>query len=125
MVTILSVEDNEMNAEIIHRYLRTFDGQVIDAATGKLGIQLAHAKHPDLILMDINLPDMNGIDVATTIRTLPGMENVPIVAVTADDSIQQQCIEAGFDAYLNKPLSLGSFLRVVNNLIGLQGERLQ
>ena len=124
MVTILSVEDNEMNAEIIHRYLRTFDGQVIDAATGKLGIQLAHAKHPDLILMDINLPDMNGIDVATTIRTLPGLENVPIVAVTADDTIQHQCIEAGFDAYLNKPLSISSFLRVVNNLIGLQGDRL-
>jgi two-component system cell cycle response regulator DivK len=124
MVTILSVEDNILNAELIHRYLKTFDGHLIDAATGNEGIQMAHAQHPDLILMDINLPDMSGIDVATTIRTLPGMENVPIVAVTADDTTRRQCLEAGFDAYLNKPLRVASFLQVVQSLIGLQGEHL-
>jgi two-component system cell cycle response regulator DivK len=125
MVTILSVEDNLLNAELIHRYLKSFDGQLLDASTGAEGIQLAHAIHPDLILMDINLPDMSGIDVALTIRDLPGLADVPIVAVTADDTTRQQCLEAGFNAYLNKPLRVGNFLRVVQSLIGLQGEHIQ
>lgn len=124
MVTILSVEDNVFNAKLIHSYLKSFDGQVIDAATGTKGIELAHAEHPDLILMDINLPDMSGIDAALTIRTLPGLENVPIVAVTADDTTRQLCLDAGFDAYLNKPLRVGSLLRIIQSLIGLQGDRL-
>lgn len=126
MVTILIVEDNAMNLQLIHRYLKAFDARLVDARTGLQGIQLANAEQPDLILMDIHLPDMNGKDVAVCIHDLPQLENVPIVAITADDTaeLRQQCLEEGFDAYLTKPVSVGNLLRVVQNLIGLQGQRI-
>ena len=126
MVTILSVEDNAVNLQLIHRYLKAFDARLVDAATGSEGIQLANAEHPDLILMDIHLPDMNGKDVAACIHDLPQLQNVPIVAITADDTpeLRKQCLEEGFDAYLAKPVSVGNLLRVVQNLIGLQGQRI-
>ena len=124
MKTVLYIEDMMVNRRLVKKCLQMMDYKFVEAEDGYSGLQQARYEQPDIIIVDINLPDMNGIEVATTIRTLPGMENVPIVAVTADDSIQQQCIEAGFDAYLNKPLSIGSFLRVVNNLIGLNGDRL-
>lgn len=126
MLKILSVEDNPANIEVIHRQLRVFDAQLIDAQTGAEGIQLANTEHPDLVLMDIHLPDMNGKDVATIIRSLPQMASVPIVAITSENSpeLRKQCLEMGFDAYLTKPISVGSLLRTVQTVIGLHGEHI-
>ena len=87
--------------------------------TGTEGIQLANLEHPDLVLMDINLPDMSSEEALGSIHNLPHMEHVPVVAITTEDTdeLRRQCLEQGFDAYLTVPMSQGRLLRVVQTVM--------
>ena len=80
--TILHVEDNELNREIVRDLLRRTSYRVIEAVDGEAGIAMAHEQHPDLILMDVQLPKVSGIDAMRALRQAPGTAHTPIIAIT-------------------------------------------
>jgi two-component system cell cycle response regulator DivK len=115
MSVILIVEDNEKNMKLVRDVLQAKGYTTIEAVTGEEGVRLATERKPDLILMDIQLPGINGIDALRLLRANPDTAAIPAIAVTA--SVMQQdrkhITEAGFDGYLGKPLNLKEFLEAV------------
>jgi len=119
MSVILIVEDNEKNMKLVRDVLQVKGYQTLEAATAEDGIALAQAHSPDLVLMDIQLPGMNGIEALGVLRANPATAHIPVIAVTA--SVMQQdrklITEAGFDAYIGKPINLKEFLQAVREMI--------
>ena len=119
MSLILIVEDNPRNMKLVRDVLQVKGHTTLEATNAEDGIVLATERVPDLILMDIQLPGMNGIDALRVLRAQPATAKIPIIAVTA--SVMQQdrklITEAGFDAYVGKPLSLAEFLAAVNTAL--------
>ena len=118
---ILMIEDNEQN-----RYLATFllearGHEVIPAVDGPAGIAAARELHPDLILLDIQLPGMDGYAVARALKQLPGVERVPIVAVTSFAMIgdREAILAAGADGYLEKPIDPEMFAVAVERFLAV------
>lgn len=120
MSTILIVEDNPRNMKLVRDVLQVKGYATLEATTAEDGIRLATEKLPDLVLMDIQLPGMNGIDALRVLRGNPVTAKIPVVAVTA--SVMQQdrklITEAGFDGYVGKPINLAEFLAAVAAQIG-------
>jgi two-component system cell cycle response regulator DivK len=119
MSLILIVEDNEKNMKLVRDVLQAKGYATIEAATGEDGIRLAAERKPDLILMDIQLPGISGIEALRLLRAGPGTAAIPAVAVTASVMQQdrKQITEAGFDAYLGKPINLKEFLDTVRAML--------
>jgi len=115
MSVVLIVEDNEKNMKLVRDVLQVKGYATLEAVTGEDGIRLAALHHPDLVLMDIQLPGINGIDALKALRADPATAAIPVIAVTA--SVMQQdrnlITEAGFDGYIGKPLNLKEFLESV------------
>lgn len=122
MSLILIVEDNEKNLKLVRDVLQVKGYATIEAGTGEHGIELALAHHPDLILMDIQLPGISGIDALGMLRANPKTAGIPVIAVTASVMQQdrKQITEAGFDRYVGKPIDLKEFLEAVRST--LEGE---
>lgn len=119
MTTILYIEDNAANIELIRRYLKVINCDFYEATDGSSGIASAVDVSPDLILLDIYLPDINGLQVIDHLRTMPEFENTPIIAITTDDSneLKTRCFERGFDAVLHKPVPPQHLLEVISGMI--------
>jgi len=119
MSLILIVEDNEKNLKLVRDVLQVKGYTTIEAGTAEDGIVLARARNPDLILMDIQLPGMNGIEARKVLRADPSTAQIPVIAVTA--SVMQQdrnlITEAGFDGYVGKPINLKEFLDTVRDAL--------
>ena len=119
MSLILIVEDNEKNMKLVRDVLQAKGYTTIEAVTGEEGVRLATERKPDLILMDIQLPGINGIEALRLLRANPDTAAIPAIAVTA--SVMQQdrkhITEAGFDGYLGKPLNLKEFLEAVRAMV--------
>ena len=120
MSVILIVEDNEKNMKLVRDVLQFKGYQTLEAATGTEGLRLAREGRPDLVLMDIQLPDIDGITALERLRADPQTQKIPVVAVSAsampDD--QQRIIASGFDAYITKPINVKSFIETVERFIG-------
>ena len=116
MSTILIVEDNEKNMKLVRDVLQAKGYATIEAVTGEDGVRLAGERKPDLILMDIQLPGISGIDALKQLRANPDTAAIPAVAVTASVMQQdrKQITEAGFNGYIGKPINLAEFLQTVN-----------
>ena len=123
MRTILIVEDNEKNMKLARDILRAKGYAVLEAVNGLDGVRLAHAHVPDLVLMDIQLPDIDGIEAFGRIRAHAGTAAVPVVAFTASVTAgdRKSIGDAGFDAFLSKPIQLKDFLETVRRLAGEPG----
>jgi two-component system cell cycle response regulator DivK len=119
MSLILIVEDNEKNLKLVRDVLQVKGYETIEAVTGEDGIRLALERKPDLILMDIHLPGMNGIAALGALRANPATAAIPVIAVTASVMQQdrKQITEAGFDAYVGKPINLKEFLDAVRSAL--------
>jgi len=119
MSLILIVEDNEKNLKLVRDVLRVKGYATIEATNAEDGIALANAHKPDLILMDIQLPGMNGIDALRVLRADSATAGIPAIAVTA--SVMQQdrnlITDAGFDGYVGKPINLKAFLDAVRTTL--------
>jgi two-component system cell cycle response regulator DivK len=115
---ILYVEDDMNNMQLIQRMVKLMDFELLMAFDGLSGVSLAQHTHPDLILMDINLPDISGLEATRRIKALRELAHIPIVALTADTENYQQCRDAGCDAYLNKPVHRASLLKVITDFTG-------
>lgn len=104
---ILVIEDQEDNRRILRDLLNSVDYEVIEAVTGEDGVRSAMAHKPDLILMDIQLPDFDGYEATRRIKANPALSPIPIIAVTsyALSGDDVKAFEAGCDAYVTKPFS--------------------
>jgi putative nucleotidyltransferase with HDIG domain len=122
-VKILYVEDNPENVQLVRRILETKGYSIIEAANGLAGVETAKKERPDLILMDINLPDMDGYAAATLIKNTMELSHIPIVALTANvmKGDRERSITAGCDGYISKPIDVKKFPDQVAAYI--QGER--
>jgi CheY-like chemotaxis protein len=109
---ILLVEDNEMNRDMLSRRLVRRGFEVLVAVDGAQGVALARERRPDLILMDINLPVMDGLAATRELKADPVTRPIPIIALTASAMIgdREKCFEAGCDDYDTKPVELPRLL---------------
>ena len=116
---ILIVEDNEKNLKLVRDVLQFKGYQTIEAGTGEEGVRLAKARIPDLVLMDIQLPGMDGISALKLLRQDPATREIRVMAVTASAMTQdrQTILAAGFDAYQSKPINVKGFLEAVQELL--------
>jgi len=119
MSTILIVEDNEKNMKLARDVLQSRGYATLEAVTGEEGVRLAIDKRPDLILMDIQLPGINGMEAFRQVRAAPGCAKIPVVAFTASvtPTDRSQISAAGFDAFISKPINLKEFLETVKRLL--------
>ena len=116
---ILIVEDNEKNLKLVRDLLQVSGYQTLESETAEEGIIIARESQPSLILMDIQLPGMNGIEALKILRADPITEKIPVIAVTAsvmtEDS--KNIIAAGFNSYQRKPIEIKGFLDEVRRIL--------
>jgi CheY-like chemotaxis protein len=119
LATILLVEDNEMNRDVLTRRLQRQGHRVITAHDGLQGHDMAHSDDPDLILMDISLPVMNGWEVTRRLKADPLTRNIPIIALTAHAlaTDRAKSFEAGCDDYDTKPVDFTKLLKKIDTLL--------
>ena len=117
---LLLVEDNEDNRTIYSTVLRYLGYQVIEAVDGLQAVALARSEHPDLILMDISIPGMDGWEATRVLRQDPATQEIPIIALTAhalpDD--RKRATDVGFTSYLAKPIEPNAVVTEVRRLLG-------
>jgi two-component system, cell cycle response regulator DivK len=120
---ILVVEDNDKNRKLVRDVLTVKGYRLIEAETGEDGVRLAREQGPRLVLMDIQLPGINGIEALRQLRADPSTAEIPVVAVTASAMTQdrQKILAAGFDAYQSKPISVRPFLDLVREVLDRRG----
>jgi PAS domain S-box-containing protein len=119
--TVLYIEDNLSNVRLVERILaRRAHIRTIVAMQGELGVELAREHRPDLVLLDLNLPDINGEEVLARLRSEPSNRDVPVVIVSADATTRQieRLLSSGATAYLTKPLVVEQFLRIIDEHLG-------
>jgi two-component system cell cycle response regulator DivK len=120
---ILIVEDNEKNLKLVRDVLQYKGYQTIEATTGEEGVRLAKARIPDLVLMDIQLPGMDGITALGALRADPATRAIPVIAVTASAMThdRKKIMAAGFDGYQSKPIKVKEFMDAVREMLDQRG----
>ena len=121
---VLAVEDNPAGATVIRHALKKFPIETDIVASGPQAIASASRRHYSLILMDLQMPGMNGMDAAAAIRKLPGYEHVPILALTADttDEVRRECLARGMQGFLTKPVQAAEIWSAIRRELKLGGE---
>jgi CheY-like chemotaxis protein len=119
MATVLLVEDDAMNREMIARYLSMSGYQVISAGDGANAVLLARKAHPNLILMDMGLPILNGWQATHRLKTTPETQSIPIIALTAFAMAEDRakCFAIGCDAFESKPVNFDRLLATMRKLL--------
>jgi CheY-like chemotaxis protein len=116
---ILIVEDNPQSVKLVRDILQVKGYQTLEAETGEEGVRLAHERQPALILMDIQLPGINGIEALQRLRADPVTSSIPIIAATASVMTQDRSriMAAGFDGFQSKPISINQLLTKVRDAL--------
>ncbi|MBW1782482.1 MAG: response regulator [Deltaproteobacteria bacterium] len=116
---ILVIEDNELNMKLVRALLKIGKYQVLEAVNAETGIQLTRKHRPDLVLMDIQLPDMDGLRATQIIKEDSEVKDIPVVAITsyAMQGDKQKAIEAGCVGYMSKPIDTRSFLETISQFL--------
>lgn len=116
---ILIIEDNDLNLKLFRDLLEANGYETVETKEGLNALDLAKREKPDLILMDIQLPEISGLDVTRKIKAEPDVADIPIIAVTAfamkDD--EEKILRAGCEAYISKPISITNFLETVKQFL--------
>ncbi|HUB96548.1 MAG TPA: response regulator [Stellaceae bacterium] len=117
---VLIVEDNDLNMKLFHDLLEAHGYDILQTKDGLEALRLARAHHPDLILMDIQLPEVSGLEVTKWIKEDEELRAIPIIAVTAFamKGDEEKIREGGCEAYIAKPISVTNFLQTVARLLG-------
>ncbi len=116
--SVLVVEDNDLNMRLFHDVLEAHGYNVLQAKDGMEGLRMAHEQRPDLILMDIQLPDVSGLEVTKWLKDDETLKSIPVIAITAFAMAgdKEKFLEGGCDAYIDKPISIPNFLQTVERL---------
>jgi two-component system, cell cycle response regulator DivK len=119
---ILHVEDNIDNRVLVRRLLESHKYRVVEANNAYEAISCLRRFRPDLILMDINIPDVDGYTLTSKLKTVPGVRNIPIIAITANAmrGDREKTLHAGCDGYIEKPIDIDNFLNQVNLFLGIK-----
>ena len=119
--SVLVVEDNPTNRELVVEILQLMDVQVLEAEDASAGIALARSERPDLILMDISLPGMDGLEATRRLKADPETRHIPVVVLTAHAMRwdEQRAREAGCDGFVTKPIEVTSFSKYVRVFLRL------
>jgi CheY-like chemotaxis protein len=125
MTTILIVEDNEMNRDMLSRRLERKGYEILIAVDGHMGVEVARTRVPDLILMDMSLPVMDGWEATRRLKADVALKHIPIIALTAHAMAndREKAIEAGCDEYDTKPIELPRLLGKMETLLAAAPER--
>lgn len=118
--TVLIVEDNELNMKLFNDLLERNGRRTLRTKSGVEAVALARLHHPDLILMDIQLPEVSGLEVTRWLKDDEELRSIPVVAITAFamKGDEEKIRQGGCEAYLSKPISIGKFLETVNAFLG-------
>lgn len=122
MAKILLVEDNEMNLDMLSRRLERRGFAIVIAVDGAQGVDLAKNERPDLILMDMSLPVMDGWEATRRIKADPDVKHIPIIALTAHAIAgdRERCLAAGCDEYESKPVKFPRLLEKIQTILGIE-----
>jgi two-component system, cell cycle response regulator DivK len=117
--SILVVEDNELNMKLFHDLLEAQGYDVLQSQDGMEALKLARTHRPDLILMDIQLPEVSGLEVTKWLKEDEELKSIPVIAVTAFamKGDEEKIREGGCEAYISKPISVASFLETVEKYL--------
>jgi two-component system cell cycle response regulator DivK len=117
--TVLVVEDNDLNMKLFHDLLETQGYHILQTKDGMEALKMARDHHPDLILMDIQLPEVSGLEVTKWIKEDDNLKAIPVVAVTAFamKGDEEKIREGGCEAYIAKPISVSNFLETVRHFL--------
>jgi len=117
---VLVVEDNEKNMKLFRDVLQASGFRLLEATTGERAMELAAEHQPNLVLMDIQLPDIDGIEALARLRTDARTASIPVVALTAQamHGDRERFLDAGFDAYISKPVDIVGFVKTVKEHCG-------
>lgn len=123
MAHILVVEDNPANMKLASLLLRNAGHSVLPAVDAETALALARSDQPDLILMDIQLPDMDGLTATALLKQDPATASIPVIAVTAMAMTldRQKTMDAGCDGYISKPLRYRELYAAIDHLLGIPG----
>jgi two-component system cell cycle response regulator DivK len=118
--TVLIVEDNELNMKLFHDLLEAHGYSTIGTRNGIEALDLARKHRPDLILMDIQLPEVSGLEVTKRLKDDQDLRHIPVIAVTAFamKGDEERVLAGGCEAYLSKPISVGKFMETVRQFLG-------
>jgi len=118
--TVMIVEDNELNMKLFHDLLDAHGYETLQTRDGTQALSLAKLHRPDLILMDIQLPEVSGLEVTKWLKDDDELRSIPVVAVTAFamKGDEERIREGGCEAYISKPISVAAFLETVRHFIG-------
>ena len=118
--SVLIVEDNELNMKLFHDLLEAHGYRTLQTRNGFEAMEIARAEHPDLILMDIQLPEVSGLEVTKWIKEDETLKSIPVIAVTAFamKGDEERIRQGGCEAYLSKPISVVKFLETVKSYLG-------
>ena len=118
--TVLIVEDNELNMKLFHDLLEAHGYKTLQTRDGLSALDIAREHMPDLILMDIQLPEVSGLEVTKWLKEDENLRAIPVIAVTAFamKGDEEKIREGGCEAYISKPISVNSFLETVDTFIG-------
>jgi two-component system cell cycle response regulator DivK len=119
MTVILYIEDNPQNMRLVRKMLKTGGYSMIEAIDGKTGLQKVHEERPHLILVDINLPDIDGMEITARIKEDSELRNIPVIALTANAMFgdRERFLEGGCDGYLAKPISRRELLSTISQFL--------
>lgn len=118
--TVLIVEDNDLNMKLFNDLLQAQGYETMQSKDGRTALEMARGRHPDLILMDIQLPEMSGLEVTRLLKGDPSLHSIPVVAVTAYamKGDEERIRAGGCDGYIAKPISVSGFLKTVAGYVG-------
>lgn len=105
--TILYIEDNPLNMRLVRKLIHSYGYEMIEAMDGITGLDMIRTEKPDLVLVDVNLPGMDGLEIATNAKQDPDIASIPLIALTANamHGDRERCLSAGCDAYIAKPIA--------------------
>lgn len=117
---VLIVEDNELNMKLFHDLLHTQGYETVETSNGLAAVDLAREHRPDLILMDIQLPEVSGLDVTKWLKEDDELRFIPVIAITAFamKGDEERIRQGGCEAYISKPISVSKFLDTVRSYLG-------
>ena len=117
--SVLVIEDNQLNMKLVRALLKIGDFHILEAINAETGIRLTREHNPDLVLIDIQLPDMDGLKATRIMKEDPAIKNIPVVAITsyAMQGDEEKAYEAGCSGFITKPIDTRHFLETISKFI--------
>ncbi len=116
---VLYIEDNPLNMRLVSKILRNMGYEMLEAMDGLTGLKMVETEMPDIVLVDVNLPDIDGLEIAARVKDRAELRHIPMIAITANAMYgdRERCLEAGCDDYVAKPVSRMELKNVIERFL--------